>query len=145
MESCYRLVLSFFWCSNCPRLGHWELCQGNFFVLLISPSILCFFTCCSRRCFRLILYCLCPSPGVSLSSKESFFQRRMVFRNRNLGIRCVHWFWGFRGVSLLLGSLSRCCEETSVQVCAHSHQHTTPHTPCIVFSLYVLYMYLSVY
>ena len=55
-----------FWCLNCCRLGHWELLQVNYCVLLICPCHSMSISLLSGiiMCSRLILYVPCLRNGI---------------------------------------------------------------------------------
>lgn len=56
----------------------------------------------TTRCFKLLLYFLCPSHRISHLTKEiGSFYWMMVFRNQDLATNCAYCYW----VPLLLNAL----------------------------------------
>ena len=89
---CSIIIQCYYCCSiyssNCLRFGHQELFQVGSYVFLkcfyhfLSPFF-CFDT---SRCYRVISYIPCPSPGINPFSKESWFLLlENIFKNQDLG------------------------------------------------------------
>lgn len=87
-----------FWCSDCPRFGHWEHLQDVLCILLIcAHHLLSTFWSFGMRWSRFILFCVpphsCPVPVLELTisprSPDST-EWRMVFTNQDLSTRRPH-------------------------------------------------------
>lgn len=92
----HPLLFYLFWCSICPRFGHWE----PFMLNLVSfRPIIKFFehflTFQHTVCSSLILYILYSSPGNSYCTKECWVLLvEMVFRNEDLDATCTQCYGG---------------------------------------------------
>ena len=116
-----NLVLSY------PRFDPWELSSCVLLLCLyhsLSASLLS-----GPDCSKLILYCLCPSPGISHSSKDpGYLLVERLFKKQDLGP------WFSTGVSWLLGPLGRQSHNNTlisvfldpcVCACTHVRVHAT--------------------
>ena len=118
-----------------------ELHQASFFVLLTSHSTLWTFVYfLLKKMFQAYLVFSLHQPWRVIPSRSlSFFQ----WRNQGVFTDTVGMGWG---IPLFLGFVSRCCREieVSVSVCAYTQVHPPTHPP-ILFSVFVLCIYLSLH
>ena len=84
-----------FWCSNCPKFGHWELSMLNSVSFWqVSIVVWAFLTFQHNKMFQFYLCFLYSGPAISHFVKVNWLLLlEMIFRKQDLGARCAQFFW----------------------------------------------------